>query len=41
MSREGRGWGTTIVASLGLLGAVVAGLVGDLFQVVPELTAQI
>lgn len=31
MSREGRGWGTTIVASLGLLGAVVAGLVGDLF----------
>jgi MFS family permease len=31
MSREGRGWGTTIVASLGLLGAVVAGLVGDFF----------
>jgi MFS family permease len=32
MSRESRGWGTTIVASLGLLGAVVAGLVGDLFE---------
>ena len=31
MSKESRGWGTTIVASLGLLGAVVAGLVGDLF----------
>ncbi len=31
MSREGRGYGTTIVASLGLLGAVMAGLVGDLF----------
>jgi MFS family permease len=31
MSRESRGWGTTIVASLGLLGAVVAGIVGDLF----------
>ena len=31
MSREGRGWGTTLVASLGLLGAVVAGIVGDLF----------
>ncbi len=31
MSREGRGYGTTIVASLGLLGAVAAGLVGDLF----------
>jgi MFS family permease len=30
MSRESRGWGTTIVASLGLLGAVVASLVGDL-----------
>jgi MFS family permease len=32
MSREKRGWGTTIVASLGLLGAVVAGLVADLFE---------
>ncbi|MBM4187061.1 MAG: MFS transporter [Gemmatimonadetes bacterium] len=31
MSKEGRGWGTTLVASLGLLGAVAAGLVGDLF----------
>ena len=31
MSKESRGWGTTIVASLGLLGAVVASLVGDLF----------
>ncbi len=31
MSKESRGWGTTIVASLGLLGAVVAGIVGDLF----------
>ncbi len=31
MSKEGRGWGTTLVASLGLLGAVVAGIVGDLF----------
>jgi MFS family permease len=32
MSKESRGWGTTLVASLGLLGAVAAGLVGDLFH---------
>jgi len=32
MSRHGRGYGTTIVASLGLLGAVVAGFVGQLFH---------
>ena len=31
MSKDGRGWGTTLVASLGLLGAVVAGIVGDVF----------
>ena len=31
MSKESRGWGTTIVASLGLLGAVVASQVGSLF----------
>jgi MFS family permease len=32
MSKEKRGYGTMIVASVGLLGAVVAGLVGDKFQ---------
>jgi len=32
MSKESRGWGTTIVASLGLLGAVVAGQVGNMFH---------
>ncbi|HEX3594304.1 MAG TPA: MFS transporter, partial [Polyangiaceae bacterium] len=32
MSREGRGYGTTIVASVGVLGAVVAALVGDSFS---------
>jgi putative MFS transporter len=32
MSREGRGYGTTIVASVGVLGAVVAALVGDTFS---------
>jgi len=31
MSREGRGYGTTIVASLGLLGAVAAALVAEAF----------
>lgn len=31
MSKENRGWGTTVVASVGLLGAVFAALVGDLF----------
>lgn len=31
MSKESRGYGTTIVASLGLLGAVTAGYVGDHF----------
>lgn len=31
MSKEKRGYGTTIVASFGILGAVVAGLVGDFF----------
>ncbi|HEX7671371.1 MAG TPA: MFS transporter [Polyangiaceae bacterium] len=32
MGREGRGYGTTIVASVGVLGAVVAALVGDSFS---------
>jgi MFS family permease len=31
MQRESRGWGTAIVASIGILGAVVAALVGDAF----------
>lgn len=31
MSKETRGYGTTIVASVGITGAVVAALVGDLF----------
>ena len=31
MSKEKRGFGTTIVATVGVSGAVVAGLVGDLF----------
>lgn len=32
MSKEHRGWGTTIVASVGICGAVVAALVGDAFS---------
>lgn len=32
MSKEKRGYGTMIVAAIGLMGAVVAGLVGDLFE---------
>lgn len=32
MSKEHRGWGTTIVASVGILGAVVAALIGDYFD---------
>ncbi len=32
MSKEHRGYGTTIVASVGILGAVVAALVGDVFD---------
>lgn len=32
MGKERRGYGTTIVASVGVLGAVVAALVGDLFS---------
>ena len=32
MSRESRGYGTTIVAAVGITGAVVAALVGDLFD---------
>ncbi|MCX7877032.1 MAG: MFS transporter [Ignavibacteria bacterium] len=32
MSKESRGWGTTIVATVGLLGAVVAFLVSDIFD---------
>ncbi len=32
MSKEKRGYGTMLVAAIGLLGAVVAGLVGDKFQ---------
>lgn len=31
MSKENRGYGTTVVAAVGILGAVVAGLVGDFF----------
>lgn len=31
MSIEARGWGTTIVAAFGVLGAVVAALIGDYF----------
>ena len=31
MSKESRGWGTTIVATLGLLGAVAAALIGQKF----------
>lgn len=31
MSKEARGYGTTVVASVGVLGAVVAALVGDTF----------
>lgn len=32
MSKETRGYGTTIVASVGILGAVVAALIGDFFS---------
>lgn len=32
MSKESRGYGTTIVASVGILGAVVAALVADMFE---------
>lgn len=32
MHRESRGYGTTIVASIGLCGAIVAALVGDMFH---------
>jgi len=32
MSRESRGYGTTIVAAVGIMGAVVAALVGDAFD---------
>lgn len=32
MGREARGYGTTVVASVGVLGAVVAALVGDAFS---------
>jgi putative MFS transporter len=32
MSKETRGYGTAVVASVGILGAVVAALVGDLFD---------
>ena len=32
MHKEHRGWGTTLVASFGVLGAVVASLVGDLLS---------
>jgi len=32
MERESRGWGTTLVASFGVLGAVLAFAVGDLFD---------
>ena len=32
MSRERRGWGTTVVAGVGLCGAIVAALVGGAFR---------
>lgn len=32
MPKHSRGWGTTIVAAFGILGAVLAGLIGDLFD---------
>src|SRR5436190_15364421 len=32
MSKESRGYGTTIVATIGILGAVAAALVGDAFE---------
>ena len=32
MSKEQRGWGTTVIASVGILGAVVAALIGDHFE---------
>jgi MFS family permease len=32
MSKESRGYGTTIVASVGIMGAVVAALVADMFE---------
>lgn len=32
MPKESRGWGTAIVASVGILGAVVAALIGDFFD---------
>ena len=32
MSKESRGYGTTIVATIGILGAVVAALIGDMFE---------
>ena len=32
MHKDARGYGTTIVASVGILGAVVAALVGDTFS---------
>ena len=32
MSKESRGYGTTIVASVGILGAVVAAIVADIFE---------
>jgi MFS transporter, putative metabolite:H+ symporter len=32
LTKEKRGYGTTIVASVGILGAVVAGLIGDFFS---------
>src|SRR4029453_15520966 len=31
MDRESRGYGTTVIATIGICGAVVAALVGDLF----------
>ncbi len=31
MPARSRGWGTTIIATVGILGAVAASLVGDLF----------
>lgn len=32
LSRENRGWGTTLVASIGILGAVFASILGDLLH---------
>src|SRR6266480_926390 len=32
MSKEARGWGSTVIAGIGVLGAVLAAIVGDRFD---------